>query len=345
MRTTVRTLIMRQRFTSAVQSFDERYNFLRFSDAKIIAPADQNIVRLQKDQTVFAALAAMRAENVPCAPVYADEALKEEPVGFLYMNDVIRLLLDTMQQMFKPAKDPVAIQLRLDRISGDASTFSQTPISSLVRKDWKPIRPGYMVYNLGGVLAQGVRQVPYCNDEGDLVYLISQESFLAAFNEDPRVRLGGLAHVTAMDLKCIKPVTKVPATMPLAEAFKAADADRVSGHAAVVVDETTGKVLWSVGPETLNAHGLDTPDALGIALSKPVQDLHRDLLEQGSEKEVDVQAVVTCKPSTSLQSMVRRVVESGRSRVWVVDDSERPIGVVLLTEMIACIMSSEDRKK
>jgi hypothetical protein len=44
-------------------------------------------VRLQKDQTVFAALAAMRAENVPCAPVYADEALKDEPIGFLYMND------------------------------------------------------------------------------------------------------------------------------------------------------------------------------------------------------------------------------------------------------------------
>ena len=37
MRTTVRTLIMRQRFTSAVQSFDDSYNFLRFSDAEIIA--------------------------------------------------------------------------------------------------------------------------------------------------------------------------------------------------------------------------------------------------------------------------------------------------------------------
>ena len=78
MRTTVRTLIMRQRFSSAIQAFDERYNFLRFSDAKIIAPDNQTIVRLHKDQTVFAALAAMRAENVPCAPVYADEALKEE---------------------------------------------------------------------------------------------------------------------------------------------------------------------------------------------------------------------------------------------------------------------------
>ena len=345
MRTTVRTLIMRQRFSSAIQAFDERYNFLRFSDAKIIAPDNQTIVRLHKDQTVFAALAAMRAENVPCAPVYADEALKEEPMGFLYMNEVIRLLLETMQQMFKPANDPVAVQLRLDRISGDASTFSQTPISSLVRSDWKPIRPGYMVYNLGGVLAKGVRQVPYCNDEGDLVYLISQESFLAAFNDDPRVRLGGLAHITAMELNCIKPVTKVLATMPLAEAFKAADADTVSGHAAVVVDDDTGKVLWAVGPETLNAHGLDTPEALGIALSKPVQDLYRDLEEMGMEKGVDVQRVVTCKPTTGLQLMVKRAVESGTSRLWVVDDDEKPIGVVLLTEIIACIMTSEERKK
>ena len=75
-----------------------------------------------------------------------------------------------------------------------------------------------------------------------------------------------------------------------------------------------------------------------------MQDLYRDLLEQGAAKQVDVQAVVTCTPSTSLQDMVKRVVESGRCRLWVVDDDERPIGVVLLTEMIACIMSSEERK-
>ena len=111
------------------------------------------------------------------------------------------------------------------------------------------------------------------------------------------------------------------------------------------MDETTGKIVWSVGPETLNAHGLDTPDALGIALSKPVQDLHRDLLEKSSDKGVNVQPIVTCRPSTSLQIMVQRAVESGSSRLWVVDEQDRPIGVVQLTEIIACIMSSEDRKK
>ena len=335
MRTTVRTLIMRQRFASAIQAFDERYNFLRFSDAKIIAPDDQNIVRLHKDQTTFSALAAMRAENVACAPVYADEGLKEEPLGFLYMNDLIRLLLETMSQMFKPANDPVAIQLRLDRIGGDASTFSQTPISGLVKSDWKPIRPGYMVYNLGGVLATGVRQVPYCNDEGDLTYLISQESFLAAFNEDPRVRLGGVLHITAMELGCIKPITKVPTTMSLAEAFKAADAD--TNGAAVVCDAETDKVVWSVGPETLNAHGLDTPDALGISLSKPISQLYRDLQEAG----VEFQQAVTCTPKTSMRQLVKTAVETGANRLWVVDDDEKPIGVVLLSEIITRIMDKK----
>ena len=338
MRTTVRTLIMRQRFSSAIQAFDERYNFLRFSDAKIIAPDDQNIVRLHKDQTTFSALAAMRAENVACAPVYADEGLKEKPLGFLYMNDLIRLLLETMSQMFKPANDPVAIQLRLDRIGGDASTFSQTPISSLVKSDWKPIRPGYMVYNLGGVLATGVKQVPYCNDEGDLTYLITQESFLAAFNEDARVRLGGVAHITAMELGCIKPITKVPTTMSLAEAFKAADAD--PNGTAVVCDAETDKLVWSVGPETLNAHGLDTPDALGISLSKPISELYRDLVEVG----VEFQRAITCTPKTSMRQLVKAAVESGANRLWVVDDDEKPIGVVLLSEIISRIMEREGEK-
>ena len=42
----------------------------------------------------------VRIVSRPRRPVYADEALKEEPMGFLYMNEVSRLLLETMQQMF-----------------------------------------------------------------------------------------------------------------------------------------------------------------------------------------------------------------------------------------------------
>ena len=345
MRTTVRTLIMRQRFTSAIAAFDERYNFLRFTDAKIIAPADQSIVRLQQDQTVFEALALLRADNVPCAPVYADEARKEEPLGFLYQGDIIQLMLTTMKQMFKaaPSTDPVAIQQRMNRVAQDASTFSKTPVSEFVRKEWKPIRPGYSVFDLGFVLAKGVQEVPYTNEEGDLSYLISQESFLAAFNQDPRVRLGGVAHVTASELGCIKQVARVTEETSLIEAFKAAESTASTADpgasAAVVCDSETGKVVWFVSPETLNAPGLDTPDALGIALSKPVCDLYRDLEGQG-RKEAE-----TCKATASLIDMVRQMVESSAQRLWVVDDSERPVGMVSLTMIIECVMDAHASRK
>ena len=57
-------LILQSRIVGAFNSFDAQYNFLRFTDAKIIAPADQSIVRLQQDQTVFEALALLRGHGL-----------------------------------------------------------------------------------------------------------------------------------------------------------------------------------------------------------------------------------------------------------------------------------------
>ena len=186
-RTTVRTLIMRQRMTDAFSAFDERYNFLRFSDASIIAAAkDQEIIRFSSKDSVSGVLEKMREKNVLSAPVYNDDELKTEPIGFVDMVEIVHLMLNALKLAFKlPASDPISIQMRLERITESASQFSNTPVTSVVERSWKPIRPGYSVFDVGQVLAKGVQRVPYCGVDGDLTYMITQSSFLAAFNEDP----------------------------------------------------------------------------------------------------------------------------------------------------------------
>ena len=81
-----------------------------------------------------------------------------------------------------PATDELSIQMRLDRINESASGFSSQPISNLTRREWHPVRPGFSVFDVGGLLAKGTRLVPYTGDDGDVQYLVGQESFLTAFN-------------------------------------------------------------------------------------------------------------------------------------------------------------------
>jgi hypothetical protein len=51
--------------------------------------------------------------------------------------------------------------------------FSSTVVSSLMRPGWRPVRPGFSIYDVGGVLAKGTQLVPFVNDtDGDLAYLV-----------------------------------------------------------------------------------------------------------------------------------------------------------------------------
>ena len=134
MRSTVRALIMQHRMKDAFAGFNARYDFLRFTDAKIIAPDNQMIVRLHVDQTTMDASRAMRDADELFSPVYEDAVLadcsftvacclsresercgcfaqdkKESPIGFVDMMDIVHLMLGAV----KNGPRPLATRCRL----------------------------------------------------------------------------------------------------------------------------------------------------------------------------------------------------------------------------------------
>lgn len=79
-------------------------------------------MRLHASTTVFDALAALRQRRVSCAPVFGDDELRAEPLGFLFMIDIVTAMLKALRLAFRlPATDPLSIQMRLDRINESAS--------------------------------------------------------------------------------------------------------------------------------------------------------------------------------------------------------------------------------
>jgi hypothetical protein len=72
MRSTVRALVMQKRMAAAFAGFNARYDFLRFTDAKIIAPDQQKISRLHVSSSMMEAQQAMREAQELFAPVYGE---------------------------------------------------------------------------------------------------------------------------------------------------------------------------------------------------------------------------------------------------------------------------------
>ena len=335
MRSTIRTLIMQQRMGTAFSSFNARYDFLRFQDAKIIAPENQTICRLHQSATTMEAADAMRTAGELFAPVYADEACREEPIGFVSMMDIVHSMLDSVKQAFTlPTTDTVAVQMRLERITNSTGQFAQTVCKTICDNKWSAIRPGYSVNDVGSVLKKGATRVPYVGEDGDLAYIISQQSFVAAFNEDPQVRLGGVSHMTAMDLGGIKPLITVTEKEQLVSAFELLAKDQSSG-AVAMVDSETGEIKWYISADTLKLAGTSGQE-LATCLSKPAEDLYDALVKQPGFKQP-----VCISPDTSMLEMVKLIVETNSHRLWVVDRAKRPIGVVSLTNMIQCIMKTD----
>eukprot|EP01043_Picozoa_sp_COSAG02_P049835 COSAG02_NODE_5050_length_4694_cov_6.388466_3_plen_744_part_00 len=338
MRSTVRALIMQSRMAAAFSGFNARYDFLRFQDAKIIAPENQTIRRLHQSATTMEAAEAMRTAGELFAPVYEDEACKEDPIGFVSMMDIVHTMLDSVKLAFKmESNDTMAVQMRLEKITDSAGQFAQTTCKSICDNKWNAIRPGYSVNDVGMVLKKGATRVPYIGEDGDLAYIISQQSFVASFNDDPKVRLGGVGHVTAMDLGGIKPLTTVTEKSQLVSAFELLMEDQPSG-AVAMVDSETGEIKWYISADTLKAAGSTGPE-LATCLSKPIEDLYEVLVKQPEFKKP-----VCITPDASMLEMVKVIVETNSHRLWVVDSAKRPIGVVSLTNMIGCIMKTEDKK-
>ena len=112
----------------------------------------------------------------------------------------------------------------------------------------------------------------------------------------------------------------------------------VYAGAVPVVDAETGKLTWYISSDTLKLAG-ETGQELGLSLSKPISDFYSKL----HEGTAGFKSPVTCKPDTRLLKLVKLVVETDAHRVWVVDDDEKPIGVVSLTNIISAIMRTDQK--
>ena len=277
------------------------------------------------------ALAMMNEKNLSSVPVAGPDG---KVMAFVDLLDVTSLMLNLMREAFRiPTKDPNALQMRLNKMSGKAGEFWNTPVQTIVnlssRNQWKPVRPGFSIFDVCNILATSVHRVPLLTWEGELVSIVSQSKIVSLLNDDPKNRLGRMGKMTAAELGGKKAVLGVKDTTMVMEAFEMLAKNRVG---AIPVTDVDGKLCCDISSDTAKLVSSEF-----FKLVKPIKEL-REI--SGGD---DSMPIYTCKLDETLEVMVARVAKHKARRLWVVDDESKPIGVISLTDLISAIIGRNDK--
>jgi len=148
--------------------------------------------------------------------------------------------------------------------------------------------------------------------QSDIVKFLSQN--LSSFKD--------LANKTMTQLKLGEKRTEtITADLRTFDAFKLLGDEYVS--ALPIVEKETGRLLGN----------LSASDLRGLTVSK-LRFLNESIETFLQAQLGGIRAPVSVKPSVTLAQVIQNLVDNRVHRVWLIDDKEKPIGVVTLTDVL-----------
>ncbi|KAJ3037640.1 hypothetical protein HDV00_001445 [Rhizophlyctis rosea] len=128
-----------------------------------------------------------------------------------------------------------------------------------------------------------------------------------------------------------KAIITVPDTSSALEAFRIMHNNQVT---AIAIVNAEGQI-------EANISGSDLRGITSCSL-EPLLDKMWDFLETGTKRKADQlkpDQLRAVPPETTLEAAVRMMLEARIHRVWIVDDSEQPIGVVTLPDALTMFLA------
>jgi CBS-domain-containing membrane protein len=261
------------------------------------------------------------------------------------MLDLCKFMLGKVSSMFRiKTEDPGSLAMRLGKVSDEKGEWFQTPVKAVAnlggRNPWRPVRRSYTVLDASMVLGTGVYRLPLLDEKDRTESLLSQSKLMAIFNTDANNRLGKMKMMTAQELGAEKPVVTVNVDSLAMKAFETIDEQNVS---AVAIVDDEGKLVGQVDADSLKLIGVqfsmlakplwEVWEINGVPMSRwNTTDLHQ------TRTDAPVEVRGTCTLQSTMQEMVQTVVAGHFRRLWLVDETGKPTGVVSLTDLIKSVI-------
>jgi len=174
------------------------------------------------------------------------------------------------------------------------------------------------------VLANGVHRVPILDENNTVMGMLSQSDILKFVCSEIE-NLGKLAKLTLEQLQFqigVRFVVKVTTDSPVIKALELMDSAHVTA-VAVVDSNDSNNLVANLSASDIK--GLQTN--LFSTLTLPIYQYFA--LNSGMFKPV-----MTCKLSSTIETIVLKLIMFRMHRLWVIDDKDTPIGVITLTDVM-----------
>jgi len=298
------------------------------------------------------------------------ELLETTPLGSLFPDHPSDTLIsfsksDTLSHVFKglvehkilsaPVFDPIhhtynAFVDMVDIVAYFVSNFSEKELSDLGsvqqllstercgkasdcsgRDPFRPVEAmASLLTAITKMVRSGVHRIPVINSEGDLVTIVTQ-SHVVKYVYQYTSKFGNLGHTPIESLDMIhKPVVTVGLADKALEAFKSMHENRIS--AVAVVDES-GRLVGNISVSDLKLIGYD--GSLFTRLHYSVAQFMKLLAQDRGNK---VEAPVCVTAGATFSDVVSKLVNSRIHRVYLVDSTFAPLGVLTQKEVLKALL-------
>jgi len=274
----------------------------------------QHIVSLSSTDSVATAMDTLAERGITGAPVWDNG--KREFIGFVDTLDLTMFVSYVYYENFQRHPhlyDPKELHRRF--------SLPVTDVINASKRDpfWTVDADESVGFLLNNFLKAGIHRVPVVST-GHVIGIVSQSDVVRLIAKNKHL-LGELSNNTLLQLGLDKrSVVTVKNDALIIDAFNTILSNDITGLA--VVDMTSGRFV----------NNLSASDLKGVTelnFFKLEAQIHQIFMSNYEKKPP-----VFCYPNTTLSELISLVERTGVHRVYVLDEHNRPIGVVTLTDIM-----------
>jgi len=274
----------------------------------------KSMITVNKNTTVHETLKILYDTGILSVPV-ADQNIHVYPkhiAGFIDLLDILAYLIHVCEAYSLPYSNPTEL----------ATHFLNKPVGELIdyssRDKFKTVLEEDDLLTVMGVLGQGTHRVAVMNVLNDIQNLIAQSDVVQLISANLHL-LGAHADTPVQNLGFVHSIVPVLASEPAVNAFKRMNDMRVG--ASPIVDDN------GVYVGTLSVSDLKGLNAESFIYLKGTTQAFAE------KHHYALNIPLICSPTDSFKKVVTELVQSRKHRVWIVDDSKKPVGVVSHTDI------------
>jgi len=318
--------------TAHFQTSMEFIKLLVTARAESLRPPNGVVFVAQRTDALVDVWRGLVRHNFLSCPVLQKKGSKY--YGFIDLADIVIYVVDHFgARNLETSDDYWALALE-DEImkKKTVNDLMLYPISR--RNPFHPVPKGYSLFSVIEALGREVRlhRVPILDENRKLVGLVTQSGVVDFLHKNMHLIGNKKEKPLSMCIGALRNVYTITEQSQAIDAFRMMSTQGISGIAIV---NNEGKLMGNISLRDLKAIGTDGRmfGRLFETIKNFMPKLRKDYGDERPHR------VVALKVTDTLQTAINMLAENNIHRVYIVDDSKKPIGVISLKDILLNVIT------